>query len=97
VNYSLHPLAERDLRDAAAFYRDQAGQQASDRLFDEFERIIRLLFLYPGIGTPISRDQRTFPLRVFPYTVVYRPTKPGIRVFAVRHQRRKPGYGGGRR
>ena len=97
MNYSLHSLAERDLRNAAAFYRDQAGQQVANHLLDEFKRVAQLLSMYPGIGTPISRGRRTFPLRVFPYSVVYRQTKPGIHVLIVRHQRRKPGYGGGRR
>ena len=97
MNYALHPLAGRDVEDAEAFYRNHAGPQVADRFVDEFERVAQFLSMHPGIGTPISRDQRTFPPRVFPYTVVYRQTKPGIRIFAVRHQHRKPGYGERRR
>jgi plasmid stabilization system protein ParE len=32
-------------------------------------------------------------MRVYPYSVVYRSTDDGIRVLAVRHQRRQPRYG----
>lgn len=97
MNYSLHLLAEQDLRNAAVFYRDQAGQQVADRLFGEFERVAQLLARCPGLGTPMGGGRWTFPLRVFPYAVVYRQIESGIRVIVVRHQHRKPNYGGGRR
>lgn len=35
MNYSLHPEASEDLRDAASFYRDQAGTSLSQFFGDE--------------------------------------------------------------
>jgi len=52
---------------------------------------------YPDLGTPTTRGRRVFPLRVFPYSIVYRELENAIRVVVVRHQHRKPGYGGARR
>ncbi len=36
--YSLHPEAEEDLRDAAEFYRERAGNSLSQSLLAEFEQ-----------------------------------------------------------
>lgn len=96
MTYSLHPDAEQDIADALDFYREQAGVLIAQRFLSEFERIAQLLIEHPDIGTPTSKGRRVFPLRVFPYSVVYRSVEAGIRVIVVRHQHRKPGYGGTR-
>jgi toxin ParE1/3/4 len=96
VTYSLHPGAEQDIADALDFYTKQAGLTIADRFLSEFERVAHLLVEHPGIGTPTARGRRTFPMRVFPYSVVYRTIDTSIRVVVVRHQHRKPGYGGAR-
>jgi plasmid stabilization system protein ParE len=97
MSYSLHASAEQDLAGALAFYKENAGLLVAERFLDEFERVARLLVEYPDIGTPSTKGRRTYPLRVFPYSVVYRPMANGIRIIIVRHQRMKPGYGSARR
>ena len=97
MTYSLHPGAEQDIADALDFYTEQAGLLVARRFLDEFERVATLLVMHPGFGTPTTKSRRVFPLRVFPYSVVYRSLETGIRVIVVRHQHRKPGYGGARR
>jgi plasmid stabilization system protein ParE len=97
VSYSLHPGAEQDIADALEFYAEQAGRLVAERFLDEFERVAELLVMNPGFGTPGTNGRRAFPLRVFPYTVVYRKLDNGIRIIVVRHQHRKPGFGGERR
>lgn len=97
MTWSLHPGAEQDIADALDFYTEQAGPLVARRFFNEFERVAHLLVEYPGLGTPTTRGRRVFPLRVFPYSVVYRELEDAIRVIVVRHQRRKPSYGGARR
>jgi len=96
VTWSLHPAAERDVADAIGFYTKHAGALVAERFLSEFERVARLLDEHPGIGTPTTRGRRAFPMRVFPYSVVYRSLDAGIRVVVVRHQHRKPGFGGSR-
>lgn len=96
MSYTLHPGAEQDLADALDFYIEQAGPRVAERFLGEFERVARLLVQHPGAGTPTTKDRRIFPLRVFPYSVVYRSLETGIRIIVVRHQHRKPGFGGGR-
>jgi plasmid stabilization system protein ParE len=97
VTYSLHPGAEQDIADALDFYTEQAGLLVAQRFLDEFERVAKLLVTHPAFGTPTTKGRRVFPLRVFPYSVVYRKVEASIRIIVVRHQHRKPGYGGARR
>lgn len=97
MTYSLHPGAEQDIADALDFYTEQAGLPVAQRFLDEFERVAKLLATHPGFGTPTTKGRRTFPLPIFPYSVVYRNIDAGIRIIVVRHQRRKPSHGGARR
>jgi plasmid stabilization system protein ParE len=96
MTYSLHPGAEQDIADALDFYAEHAGPVVAARFLDEFERVARLLIEHPDVGTPTTKGRRIFPLRVFPYSVVYRSLDAGIRIIVVRHQHRKPNHGGGR-
>lgn len=93
MKVSLHPLAAADLAAAAAFYRRNASVRLEARFVTEFERVARLLVERPDLGTPFDLPRRTYPLRHFPYSIVYRPTDRGIRVLIVRHQRRAPAFG----
>ena len=97
MRYSLHPDAEQDIADAMDFYAEQVGMLVAERFLDEFERVAYLLVSHPGLGTLTTKGRRVFPLRVFPYSVVYRSLATGIRIIVVRHQHRKPGHGGARR
>ncbi len=96
MNYSLHPGAEQDIASALDFYTERAGLRVAQRFLDEFERVAALLVAQPGAGTPGPKGRRVFPLRVFPYSVVYRSSETGILIIVVRHQRRKPSFGGAR-
>lgn len=97
MTYTLHPAAEQDLAAVVDFYAEQAGAVVAKRFLFEFERVAQLLVQHPDLGTPGPNGRRTFSLRIFPYSVIYREFEDGIRILVVRHQRRKPGFGGGRR
>jgi len=95
--FSLHPGAEHDVAEAQDFYSKQAGPVVAERFLEEFERVAKLLVEYPNLGIPTTRGRRMFPLKVFPYSIVYRNFESGILILILRHQHRKPGYAGGRR
>lgn len=97
MTYVIHTGAEKDIAHAIDFYVEQAGIKVAARFLDEFERVANLLIENPGLGTPAKSGRRTFPLRVFPYSVVYRHLDNDLLILVVRHQRRKPGYGEARR
>ena len=91
------PGAEHDIANALDFYTEQAGLVVAGRFLEEFERVVKLLIEYPDLGTPTKKGRRIFPMKVFPYSVVYRNLESGIRILIVRHQHRKPSYVGARR
>lgn len=90
---SVHPGAARDLAQIAEFYRQSGSVRLAERLIDEFERVASLLVNEPGLGTPFDLPRRIHTLRVFPYSVVYKPIEQGIRVLAVRQHHRHPDFG----
>ena len=92
MSYVLHPAAERDLASILDFYQENAGYVVAARFLEEFERVAELLLEHHDLGAPIARGRRVFPLRLFPYSVVYRNIETGILILVVRHQHRKPGY-----
>jgi len=47
VKYWLHPEAREDLREAAEFYRDNAGVALSQSVLAEFEHSVNLLLEHP--------------------------------------------------
>ncbi len=49
MNYSLHPEAEADLRDAAKFYRERAGNSLSKSFLAEFEQSVNILLQHSTI------------------------------------------------
>jgi plasmid stabilization system protein ParE len=96
VTYTLHPEASKELEEALAFYREQGGLQLARAFLAEFERVAMLLVSNPGFGTPAAGSKRSFPLRRFPYSVIYRITGEDIRILVVSHHHRRPGYWSGR-
>jgi toxin ParE1/3/4 len=98
MNYSLHPEAEADLRDAAEFYRDRAGNALSQSFLAEFEESVNLLLQHPGLGSPWrAAARRIYLMKRFPDSLIYTVSAEEIRIFAVAHQNRRPRYWRGRR
>ena len=96
MSYSLHPQAEQELADAAAFYEERAGAALARTFLSEFERVATLLMQNPNLGTPADGPYRIYPLRRFPYSVVYRSANEVLRILVVGHQHRRPSYWRGR-
>jgi len=96
----LEPEARQELGDAARWYEDQRlglGQ----RFLGAVEAALDRLAVLPAAGTPVPHVSfdlavRRTPVERFPYHVVYLETQDAIRVLAVAHNRRKPGYWLGR-
>jgi toxin ParE1/3/4 len=97
VKVSLHPAAEADVEEAAAYYESTGSSAVAAKFISEFKRISVLLLEFPGLGSPRSKGRRGFSMSMFPYTVVYRHTADGITMLVVKHDSRRPGYGGSRR
>ena len=92
VSYFLAQEAEEELAEAIAFYNEHASTSIAHAFLSEFIRAAWLVEANPGIGSPTSRGRRLFPLHRFPYSLVYRAEDDGVRIGAVAHQSRRPGY-----
>jgi plasmid stabilization system protein ParE len=97
VKVTLHPAAELDVADAAAFYERSGSPVVAAKFIAEFKRICKLLQQFPELGSPRSHGRCGFSMSIFPYTVIYRPEPGGIFVLVVKHDSRRPGHGGSRR
>jgi plasmid stabilization system protein ParE len=92
---SFNDLAERELNDAAAYYEvEQPG--LGDAFISDVDRCVQALVAHPLCGTPLTESIRRCLCQRFPYAVLYRVTTDEIRILAVMHLRRRPGYWVGR-
>lgn len=96
MKITLHPEAERDLLEAASFYEREGSPALAMRFIAEFKRMATLLGEQPGIGSPRSRGRRGLAMSVFPYTLVYKTFGDEIKILVIKHDSRRPGYGGSR-
>ena len=92
MKYSLHPEAESDLREAATFYRDNAGNVFAQSFLSEVERSMQLLLQHPSLGAAWRCGKRRHVMKHFPYSLIYSVHEEEIRIFAVAHQSRHPTY-----
>ncbi|MBX3676029.1 MAG: type II toxin-antitoxin system RelE/ParE family toxin [Rhodocyclaceae bacterium] len=92
MKYLLHPEAEADLRDAAGYYRERGGISLSQALFTEFERSVGLLVQHPLLGALWVLGKRRLVMKHFPFSVIYTVASEELRILAVAHHSRRPGY-----
>jgi len=88
----FHPLAERELIDAASYYEEQEQGLGLEYL-TEVEGVSNLLTRYPAAGVVIRGSVRRLILPKFPYSLLYRIVNEDlIRILAIAHHKRKPQY-----
>jgi plasmid stabilization system protein ParE len=85
------PLAGEEALQATAYYRNRSNE-AAERFLDDIAKAVELLQQFPRIGAPIADDARRLILKRYPYQFIYRVEGDEIRVYAVAHLKRKPGY-----
>jgi plasmid stabilization system protein ParE len=97
VIVSLAGPAQQELVEASQFYAREGGAALGEAFIAEFERCALLLAEKPMQGAPFHLDTRRFLMRRFPYCLFYVVQGDELRVLAIAHQRRRPGYWLGRR
>lgn len=96
MKISLNDQAELELVEGAAYYARQVNVALADAFISEFDRSARLLGDFPKLGSIWRGRIRRLPLRRFPYNIVYYQRESEVRILAIAHQRRKPGFWRGR-
>jgi toxin ParE1/3/4 len=88
----FHPLAEKELIDAAVYYEEQESGLGGEYLA-EVEYAIIFIAQYPKAGFTVKGSLRRLTLPKFPYYLLYRILgNAQIRVLAVAHHKRRPQY-----
>jgi plasmid stabilization system protein ParE len=88
--------ADAGFREAGRWYQIRRAGVGAE-LFDAVEATLRRIVEFPRAGAPVPRVSRDLPVgrlavERFPSHVVYLDTPDTLRVLAVAHDRRKPGY-----
>jgi plasmid stabilization system protein ParE len=91
MRLEFHPEAELELIESAVYYEKQVPG-LGERFESEIRYATDLLLDQPEIGPLVIPDLRKFILTRFPFTLYYSITAYVIRIEAVAHQSRRPGY-----
>jgi plasmid stabilization system protein ParE len=91
LQVELHPEALNEFTAALEWYRERS-EWAASTLFNEFEIALSAVVESPERWPSIEPGLRRYPLRRFPYFIIYRHRTDLIEVIAVAHARRRPGY-----
>lgn len=90
----LRAAAQRDVEEAVAYYRSEAGTEVALDFVDSFEETVRTLRDHPLIGSIRFAyeleipDLRSWLLPRFPYVVFYLPGDEKVDIWRVLHARR---------
>lgn len=88
---AFHPEAVMDARLARLWYAAR-NPKAAGAFMAELDHAIEQIQAHPQ-GWPLwVHGTRRYPLRRFPYLVVYQATAERITVLAVAHAKRRPGF-----
>lgn len=92
MSYFLTPEAEAELVDAASFCAKQFSASVAENFVATFELKVRLIADFPGVGTATSKGRRLFLIGRYAFSILYRVEDGAVRIGAIAHHRRWPGY-----
>jgi len=77
---------------AEVAYYSEAKPGLGERFAAAVEEATAMALLFPHAGSPSASNTRRVFTKGFPFSIIYRPKRNGIVVFAVAHNAREPGY-----
>ena len=93
----FHRLIQKDLAGVFRYYEQEVGLELAKQFYDEFEQVIEAVAANPRRFHLVAESLRRANFRRFPYHVLYRESSAGVRILVLRHHRRDPRFGFGRR
>jgi plasmid stabilization system protein ParE len=99
VTIEFHPAVQGDFNQALDYYEAEGGVHLADRFEGEFRACIAAIGAAPRqFSFYLKSDTlRRIRLESFPYVVVYRERGTVIRILLLKHERRHPRFGSGRK
>ncbi|EFI34524.1 conserved hypothetical protein [Desulfonatronospira thiodismutans ASO3-1] len=95
MSFRFHPEAERELREAVAYYEDIEPGLGYDLSVEVYAAVQRAV-MYPKAWPVLDGDIRRALVRRFPYGVLYSEEQGVLLIIAVMNLHREPGYWKGR-
>lgn len=95
MRIAFHAAAEKETEEVADYYDLQLPGLGAE-FYHELGAILDLLEPNPWMGVVYTGPYRRVLLQRFPFAVYYEVADNQIRIMAVAHQRRLPGYWKGR-
>ena len=93
----LHPKVYSDIAQVMEYYEQLASADLADEFYAELRQLMREAAKRPESFPIRERDIRRVNLRRFPYHFLFRMTGDAVRILVVRHHKREPSLGTGRR
>ena len=91
MRIEIHSDVYDEIEAAKRWYENQV-EGLGERFEQELDRAMLCIREFPGTWPQYTAGTRRFFLHRFPFAVVYLYDEKIIRVFALMHLRRKPGY-----
>lgn len=97
MRVSLSDEAQADANAIIDWYVGEGAFVAAEDFANTLNQVFGLLCDHPFMGEQATRDARMLALHNFPYSLIYRLQRDEIRIIAIAHHSRRPGYWVGRR
>lgn len=97
MRVSLSDEAQADADAVIDWYVGDGALVAAEDFAKALDKALALLGNYPSMGEQAAHGMRMLTLHDFPYSLIYRIQRDEIRIIAVAHHSRRPGYWVGRR
>ena len=91
ADLEIHPDALLEADVGVAWYLERS-RGAAEHFFAEIERAIELVLEAPDRWPLYLHGTSRYVLYKFPYSVVYRVSGDLVRIYAIAHAKRRPGY-----
>jgi len=96
LKLTYHRAVQGEVDDACAWY-DERKDHLGDEFFQEVARMLSAIAATPQAFPLANAGRRKAHLKRFPYTIFYRIHTDRVRVLSIRHDKRHPNYGAGRK
>ena len=97
MRLELHPQVATDISRIMDYYEGVAGPKLADDFYIELRSFFQKAADSPEAYDIRVHDLRRVNLERFPYHFLFRIVRDRVRILVVRHQRRRPSLGIGRR
>jgi toxin ParE1/3/4 len=87
----IHPAALEELKSATLWYMERS-ETAARNFVAEIDRAVSLVTESPQRWPARPHGTRTFVLKRYPFSVVYRTFDSAVQILAIAHGHRRPGY-----